>query len=76
MPGGWTLSTLSLVLFLALAHLTRAQDVDALGHPWWQHAVFYELYPRSFADSDKANGGPALARRKTMLLVYIAKISR
>jgi alpha-glucosidase len=21
-------------------------------HPWWQHAVFYELYPRSFADSN------------------------
>ena len=22
------------------------------GHPWWQHAVFYEIYPRSFADSN------------------------
>jgi alpha-glucosidase len=21
-------------------------------HPWWQHAVFYEIYPRSFADSN------------------------
>src|SRR5271165_5088745 len=26
--------------------------VDAEGHQWWQHAVFYEIYPRSFADSD------------------------
>ncbi len=26
--------------------------VDAEGHHWWQHAVFYELYPRSFADSN------------------------
>ena len=26
--------------------------VDAEGHQWWQHAVFYELYPRSFADSN------------------------
>jgi alpha-glucosidase len=21
-------------------------------HPWWKHAVFYELYPRSFGDSN------------------------
>jgi len=26
--------------------------MDAEGHLWWQHAVFYELYPRSFADSN------------------------
>jgi alpha-glucosidase len=26
--------------------------VDADGHAWWQHAVFYEIYPRSFADSN------------------------
>src|SRR6202140_4106924 len=25
--------------------------VDAEGHQWWQHAVFYEIYPRSFADN-------------------------
>jgi alpha-glucosidase len=25
---------------------------DSQGHQWWQHAVFYELYPRSFADSN------------------------
>ena len=26
--------------------------VDSEGHAWWQHAVFYEIYPRSFADSN------------------------
>ena len=26
--------------------------VDKEGHRWWQHAVFYEIYPRSFADSN------------------------
>jgi alpha-glucosidase len=26
--------------------------VDAERHQWWQNAVFYELYPRSFADSN------------------------
>ena len=30
----------------------QQQKVDAEGHPWWQHAVFYEIYPRSFADSN------------------------
>jgi alpha-glucosidase len=27
-------------------------NLDAEGHQWWQHAVFYEIYPRSFADSN------------------------
>jgi alpha-glucosidase len=31
---------------------TSAPPVDAEGHQWWQHAVFYEIYPRSFADSN------------------------
>jgi len=30
----------------------QAKIVDADGHKWWQHAVFYEIYPRSFADSN------------------------
>jgi alpha-glucosidase len=25
---------------------------DTGGDPWWKHAVFYEIYPRSFADSN------------------------
>ena len=43
-----------LTLFLCVcATDTRAQQkIDAEGHEWWQHAVFYELYPRSFADSN------------------------
>ncbi len=28
------------------------QAIDDEGHQWWQHAVFYEIYPRSFADSN------------------------
>jgi alpha-glucosidase len=32
--------------------LAAAQAVDSEGHQWWQHAVFYELYPRSFNDSN------------------------
>ena len=30
----------------------QSKPVDAEGHAWWQHAVFYEIYPRSFADSN------------------------
>jgi len=49
------------VSFLCLSLLTAAQTagkataakgLDAEGHQWWQHAVFYEIYPRSFADSN------------------------
>ena len=30
----------------------QQKTVDEKGHQWWQHAVFYEIYPRSFADSN------------------------
>jgi alpha-glucosidase len=36
----------------ALAAAAQTKPVDVEGHPWWQHAVFYEIYPRSFADSN------------------------
>jgi len=39
-----------LTLFPATA-FSQNKPVDAEGHQWWQHAVFYEIYPRSFADS-------------------------
>jgi alpha-glucosidase len=35
----------------------QKKPVDAEGHEWWQHAVFYELYPRSFADSNNDGVG-------------------
>jgi alpha-glucosidase len=36
---------------------TSSRAVDAEGHLWWQHAVFYEIYPRSFADSNNDGVG-------------------
>ena len=50
-----------LVLFctswLTASGQTSAHAVDAEGHQWWQHAVFYEIYPRSFADSNNDGVG-------------------
>jgi len=42
----------ALLLLSGLLPSAAAQAVDSEGHQWWQHAVFYELYPRSFADSN------------------------
>jgi alpha-glucosidase len=41
-----------LVLSMASVAQTNDKKTDAEGHEWWQHAVFYEVYPRSFADSN------------------------
>ena len=44
---------LSIASFLLPASVySQTNSRDAEGHEWWQHAVFYELYPRSFADSN------------------------
>jgi len=44
---------LALVVILCFPFAyAQTKPVDAEGHQWWQHAVFYEIYPRSFADSN------------------------
>jgi alpha-glucosidase len=45
---------LAFVVFFAILSPAWAQKnaVDEEGHEWWHHAVFYEIYPRSFADSN------------------------
>jgi alpha-glucosidase len=45
---------------------------DAEGHEWWQHAVFYELYPRSFADSN--NDGIGDLKGITAKLDYLKEL--
>jgi alpha-glucosidase len=40
---------LAVVLSLELSVFSQQKPE---GRPWWQHAVFYEIYPRSFADSN------------------------
>ena len=62
-----------LVLLALASPNTQAQKrVDAEGHQWWQHAVFYEIYPRSFADSN--NDGFGDLNGITSKLDYLKKL--
>jgi alpha-glucosidase len=54
---GWRVLLLLSIVLCALFTWAQTTPVDAEGHPWWQHAVFYEIYPRSFADSDNDGVG-------------------
>ena len=49
----------ALLLFWSIAlSFSQAQQPRASEkHPWWQHAVFYEIYPRSFADTNNDGMG-------------------
>src|SRR5690349_12259853 len=43
----------SLLIFVFLTmRLAAAEPGTEHPHEWWKHAVFYEIYPRSFADSN------------------------
>src|SRR6516165_6080983 len=58
MPKRLVLHVLFLVTVAGIPSQASAQKkVDAEGHEWWQHAVFYEIYPRSFADSNNDGVG-------------------
>jgi alpha-glucosidase len=50
----------------------QVKKVDAEGHEWWQHAVFYEVYPRSFADSN--NDGIGDLKGITSKLDYLKQL--
>lgn len=48
----------ALLLFPQFANAqARSKAADPQGHQWWQHAVFYEIYPRSFADANNDGVG-------------------
>ena len=52
---GLICGVLCVLCVLAICSPMTAQSnkvADGEGRPWWQHAVFYEIYPRSFADSN------------------------
>jgi alpha-glucosidase len=55
----WWLLICTLVFSAQLVAVgqTSAKSADPEGHQWWQNAVFYEVYPRSFADSNNDGVG-------------------
>jgi alpha-glucosidase len=72
--SGWMLLLLisACILGLPASAQTPAHAVDAEGHQWWQHAVFYEIYPRSFADSN--NDGVGDLKGITSKLDYLKQL--
>lgn len=58
MPRHFRATIFMVTLLTLVSSGSRAQSKiqehtkDAQGHPWYQHAVFYEIYPRSFMDTN------------------------
>jgi alpha-glucosidase len=44
-------------LLIGLASPAQTTSTSSSGKDWWKHAVFYEIYPRSFADSNNDGVG-------------------
>jgi alpha-glucosidase len=68
-------SVFAVLLFLCLlvpSAVGAARAVDEEGHQWWHHAVFYEIYPRSFADSN--NDGIGDVRGIASRLDYLKQL--
>jgi len=64
-----------LLLLLALSPFAASaanKSLDAQGHEWWQHAVFYTIYPRSFADRN--NNGIGDLKGITSKLDYLKQL--
>ncbi len=54
----WVLVCVFLSLWFLIACAQNSNKGVDPEHPeWWQHAVFYEIYPRSFADSNNDGVG-------------------
>lgn len=60
------------LLFAAPLAGEQKTAIGAEGHAWWQHAVFYEIYPRSFADSN--NDGIGDLNGVTSKLGYLQEL--
>ena len=48
----WLLLYLAMMAFGSATAQTQAAPLKTNGDVWWKHAVIYEIYPRSFQDSN------------------------
>ena len=66
-PRGSLVLLVSLCLLVPVAQAQISnKPVDAEGHQWWQHAVFQEIYPRSYMDSNNDGIGDLNGIASTM----------
>lgn len=50
---GWSIETAGrLQTTSSIGNSSTIAAAKTAGDPWWKHAVFYEIYPRSFKDSN------------------------
>jgi len=61
---------LLVILFSSAPAVAQVQSADAEGHQWWQRAVFYEIYPRSFADSNNDGIGDLIGITSKMSYLH------
>ncbi|HEX3104411.1 MAG TPA: alpha-glucosidase [Terriglobales bacterium] len=58
LSSAWGVLALVLLGIAMFSVKAKSQvKLDAEGRQWWQHAVFYEIYPRSFADTNNSGIG-------------------
>lgn len=70
MATKWTYSLATALLVLAI--FTATAQVEAKAKAWWETASFYQIYPRSFKDSD--GDGIGDLKGVTSKLAYLKEI--
>ncbi len=69
MPNNLSRACFGILLLVLTSLGVEAQTSSSTDAPWWKHAVLYEIYPRSFADSN--NDGIGDLQGITSKLTYL-----
>ncbi|HEY0796900.1 MAG TPA: alpha-glucosidase [Acidisarcina sp.] len=67
-----SLCTLTLAALTSAPASAHGSDAAQAGDPWWKHALVYEIYPRSFQDSN--NDGIGDLKGMDQRLDYLQKL--